>query len=33
MDGVGKGERLVDLNGLASSTDGVENVEESVTTW
>jgi hypothetical protein len=31
VDGVGKGERLVDLNGLASGTDGVEDVEEGVT--
>ena len=31
MNGVGKGERLVDLNSLASGTDGVEDVEEGVT--
>lgn len=31
VDGVGQGERLVDLNGLASGTDGVEDVEEGVT--
>jgi hypothetical protein len=31
MDGVSKGKGLVDLNGLASSTDRVQDVEESVT--
>jgi len=33
VDGVSKGEGLVDLNGLASGTDGVQDVEEGVTSW
>lgn len=33
VDGVGKGKSLVDLNGLASGANWVEDVEEGVSTW